>query len=181
MTTETPLQRFRRLRLELEIVVEYDELRERAGHDYGCGQRGRELRNRRRELELARYALAGECFTDDELEAPATADELERVLERIILPRLERARRQPRGDGTPPTIRTLETMLRRLELRLARVRRHEQRAAGVDELELAARELGIDLPARPGYCSCETPIMDAEHDAGCRRCGLPVDFTPVAA
>ena len=28
------------------------------------------------------------------------------------------------------------------------------------------------------YCQCETPIMDIEYDAGCRRCGLPVDFTP---
>ena len=28
------------------------------------------------------------------------------------------------------------------------------------------------------YCTCETPIMDIDHDAGCRRCGLPVDFTP---
>ena len=28
------------------------------------------------------------------------------------------------------------------------------------------------------YCTCETPVMDVEHDAGCRRCGLPVDFTP---
>lgn len=30
------------------------------------------------------------------------------------------------------------------------------------------------------YCKCESPIMDVEHDAGCRRCGLPVDFTPRA-
>jgi len=28
------------------------------------------------------------------------------------------------------------------------------------------------------YCTCESPIMDVEHDAGCRRCGLPVDFSP---
>jgi hypothetical protein len=28
------------------------------------------------------------------------------------------------------------------------------------------------------FCSCEAPVFDAEHDAGCRRCGLPVDFTP---
>jgi len=28
------------------------------------------------------------------------------------------------------------------------------------------------------YCQCESPIMDVEHDAGCRRCGLPVDFSP---
>jgi hypothetical protein len=28
------------------------------------------------------------------------------------------------------------------------------------------------------YCTCENPLMDVEHDAGCRRCGLPVDFSP---
>ena len=28
------------------------------------------------------------------------------------------------------------------------------------------------------YCRCDAPVMDVEHDAGCRRCGLPVDFTP---
>ena len=28
------------------------------------------------------------------------------------------------------------------------------------------------------YCECETPVMDVEHDAGCRRCGRPVDFSP---
>lgn len=31
---------------------------------------------------------------------------------------------------------------------------------------------------RPGYCRCETPVFDPEHDAGCRRCGLPIDFSP---
>jgi hypothetical protein len=34
------------------------------------------------------------------------------------------------------------------------------------------------MTARLGYCDCETPVMDIDHDAGCRRCGLPVDFTP---
>lgn len=36
-------------------------------------------------------------------------------------------------------------------------------------------------PGRPvtmNYCECETPIFDPEHDAGCRRCGLAIDFTP---
>jgi len=28
------------------------------------------------------------------------------------------------------------------------------------------------------YCECEAPVMDVEHDAGCRRCGRPVDFAP---
>lgn len=28
------------------------------------------------------------------------------------------------------------------------------------------------------YCKCETPIFDADHDEGCRRCGCPIDFTP---
>ena len=29
------------------------------------------------------------------------------------------------------------------------------------------------------YCTCESPYgFDPEHDAGCRRCGRPIDFTP---
>jgi len=28
------------------------------------------------------------------------------------------------------------------------------------------------------YCTCDSPVMDVEHDAGCRRCGRPVDFSP---
>ena len=30
------------------------------------------------------------------------------------------------------------------------------------------------------YCTCDSPLIDVEHDAGCRRCGLPVDFTAPA-
>jgi len=26
------------------------------------------------------------------------------------------------------------------------------------------------------YCECDAPVMDVEHDAGCRRCGRPVNF-----
>lgn len=30
------------------------------------------------------------------------------------------------------------------------------------------------------YCACETSLLDPEHDAACRRCGMPVDFsTPI--
>jgi hypothetical protein len=28
------------------------------------------------------------------------------------------------------------------------------------------------------YCGCESPIIDIDHDEGCRRCGLPVNFSP---
>jgi hypothetical protein len=34
---------------------------------------------------------------------------------------------------------------------------------------------------RSGYCACDEPLIDVEHDAGCRRCGLPVDFVVAAA
>lgn len=28
-------------------------------------------------------------------------------------------------------------------------------------------------------CACDSgPLIDVEHDAGCRRCGLPVNFAP---
>jgi hypothetical protein len=33
---------------------------------------------------------------------------------------------------------------------------------------------------REGYCQCETPIFDDTRDAACRRCALPIDFTPAA-
>jgi len=35
--------------------------------------------------------------------------------------------------------------------------------------------------AAAGYCACEAPAIDVEHDAGCRRCGRPVDFSPQRA
>lgn len=28
------------------------------------------------------------------------------------------------------------------------------------------------------YCTCESPIFDSDYDAGCRRCALPLNFTP---
>lgn len=28
------------------------------------------------------------------------------------------------------------------------------------------------------YCECESPRINPEHDAGCRRCGRPVYFGP---
>ena len=28
------------------------------------------------------------------------------------------------------------------------------------------------------YCVCGEPVMNPAVDAGCRRCGRPVDFTP---
>lgn len=28
------------------------------------------------------------------------------------------------------------------------------------------------------YCVCGEPVMNPMYDAGCRRCGRPVDFTP---
>jgi hypothetical protein len=36
----------------------------------------------------------------------------------------------------------------------------------------------MQAPSATPYCECETPVMDVEHDAGCRRCGRPVDFSP---
>ncbi|HZR80400.1 MAG TPA: hypothetical protein VFD92_04810 [Candidatus Binatia bacterium] len=30
------------------------------------------------------------------------------------------------------------------------------------------------------YCECETPLIDVDHDAGCRRCGCPVLFGATA-
>jgi hypothetical protein len=26
------------------------------------------------------------------------------------------------------------------------------------------------------YCRCDPPVIDVDHDAACRRCGLPVQY-----
>jgi hypothetical protein len=99
----------RRMQLVAEFAVlnAYDELRRRAGYDYGNGQRVAEL-NRRRRFLVSRGA--GELVDRDDLLEVLSAEELVDAFERVGRPRLERARRQPRGDGSPVTIRTWETL-----------------------------------------------------------------------
>jgi hypothetical protein len=50
--------------------------------------------------------------------------------------------------------------------------------AGYQDADLEMRELEDQANDPSSYCECDTPVMDIEHDAGCRRCGRPVNFTP---
>jgi hypothetical protein len=94
---------------ELEVLGAYDAMRERAGHDYGAGQRAAELIRRRRELEARGI--------DREEFGPVELAELERAWRRLAVPRYRRARADserflPHGTMTPSTRRTLETWRR---------------------------------------------------------------------
>ncbi len=100
---------------ELELLASYDAMRERAGFDYGCGHRARELRRRRRELE-ARGIDTREPDT-------VSLAELGEAWRRIAIPRYRRAlldaQRSSVASGrgtagllTPTARRTLETWRR---------------------------------------------------------------------
>lgn len=91
----------RKLLAELELLGAYDAMRERAGHDYGSGQRAGELIRRRRELEALGFDYSGADVSDAELEA---------AWRRVAVPRYRRALAPVERWGlTPSTRRTLET------------------------------------------------------------------------
>jgi hypothetical protein len=91
---------------ELELLASYDAMRERAGYDYGAGQRAGELRRRRLRLEARGI---------DRDDAPAVElAELEQAWRRIAVPRMRRLELEQYRADTPATRRTLETW-RRLE------------------------------------------------------------------
>ena len=98
---------------EYALLDLYDDLRVSAGHDYGAGQRVAELRRRRRLLE---ERGAFELVHTSDLWLELDPQELVDAFARVGRRRLERARRQPRGDGTPRTITTWE----RVESMIAR-------------------------------------------------------------
>lgn len=98
---------------ELVILEKFDELRERAGHDYGSGQRFAEISRRRRELDLDGSVLHhGEIV--------CSAAELADAFDRVGRPRLARAEDPGarRGFETPTSKRTVATW-RTLERRIA--------------------------------------------------------------
>lgn len=87
---------------ELAVLTEYDRVRQRRGHDFGCGQRGAELMRRRRALR-EKYGL-------DVYSALATVTlaELAQAWARVGAPRLRRAAGEDFRRETPSTRRTLE-------------------------------------------------------------------------
>lgn len=100
---------------EYAVLHRFDELRERAGHDYGSGQRGAELIRRRRALG---YASAFEVELVDELRL-LTAGEVLAAFRRVGDPRIERLELETYRKHTPASRRTLDTW-HRLELELER-------------------------------------------------------------
>lgn len=91
---------------ELLVLDRFDTLRSKAGHDYGAGQRARELRALRRELEGYGLRLAEEDRTVVE---PLTAGELLASFRRIASVKRDRIRREDYRRSTPATQRTLRT------------------------------------------------------------------------
>lgn len=108
----------RELAAEYHVLDTFDTWRSGAGHDYGSGQRGAELRRRRRVVPSTGPYL------------PFTADELAAAFERVGRPRLARAERDAAryANVAPTARRTIETW-RRLE------RRFTPRPVTADELD----------------------------------------------
>jgi hypothetical protein len=103
-TAKPTEEKRRRLIAELQILEWYDQLRQHAGHDFGSGQRWKELARRRREL--------GDVWSFDMNSSPV---ELEEAFERVGRPRLRRLERDierfvPAGYvANTPTARSIET------------------------------------------------------------------------
>lgn len=93
----------RELIAEREILDRFDTLRRSLGHDYGAGQRARELRNRERELDRL-----------DPLhnEPPVTDAEIVAAFERIAPARIARIDREDFRRSTPATKRTIQAWTR---------------------------------------------------------------------
>lgn len=96
---------------ELAVLEYFDSERRRAGHDYGAGQRIREIRRYRRELETMGelpigYGLAIESTSE------VTTDELASAFERVARPKIARIEAEDYRRSTPATKRTLGTWRR---------------------------------------------------------------------
>lgn len=140
---------------ELEILERYDAMRERAGYDYGSGQRGAELMRRRRELDV-------EAPVYGESRRGVTMQELAAAFERVGRPRMARVAKEGYRSNTPTTTRTRATWaklerlvaldaapsaggLGGLESRAAQANLDEKR----EVVAIGKAELGPDGIARP--------------------------------
>lgn len=92
-----------RLTAEVIVLEQYDRERRRAGHDYGNGQRARELTRYRRELRRN----GAEEWPEDHAATPA---ELVEAARRLIPPRLARIDAESYRKGTPATMRTMRVL-----------------------------------------------------------------------
>jgi hypothetical protein len=101
-----PERELRAKAADYRVLDRFDTLRSRAGHDYGAGQRTRELRNLRRELEGYGLRLAEE---DRTLVEPLTPAELRAAFDRVSAPKIARLEAEAYRAHTPATTRTRET------------------------------------------------------------------------
>jgi hypothetical protein len=108
----------RGLAAELVVLELYDDRRRLFGHDYGNGQRVRELNRRHRELEPCGMIVP-----------PLDAGELYAAYLRVGVPRLARARReQQRYGATSSNVRTIRAWERLARAFADRAYRELQRA-----------------------------------------------------
>lgn len=97
------------LAAERAVLHAFDLKRRAAGHDYGCGQRWRELVRRQRELESRCVTSSRSAY---ELERDASPAELLAAFERVARPRIRRIEAEDYRRSTPSTQRTLRTWRR---------------------------------------------------------------------
>lgn len=98
------MQDVKQLAAELALLREYDRIRTAARHDFGGGQRGKELGRRQRELESL-VAVGGPSAY--ELERDASREDLLAAFHRIGAPRLKRANGETWRVNTPSSQRTI--------------------------------------------------------------------------
>lgn len=107
---EQAVKAVRRARAELEVLEVLDQRRAAAGHDYGSGQRGKELQRRHRELARLEADAGHPWYLSDPPELGRTAEDLEAALERIVTPRERRLEREDFRRRTPSTRRTADAL-----------------------------------------------------------------------
>lgn len=94
---------------EAVVLDRFDTLRSSAGHDYGAGQRAKELRNVKRELSST-PATTVDYIVEKELGLELSAGELLAAFRRLAGPRRRRIiERESYRRSTPATQRTLRT------------------------------------------------------------------------
>jgi hypothetical protein len=109
----------RDLAAELAILTRYDGLRDLERHDYGGGQRRRELMRLERDLDAnlvsLAYSAAGVTLPESMLAragAPFTPAELRAAFERVGRPRIARIEREDYRRRTRATERTVRAWAR---------------------------------------------------------------------
>ena len=153
---------------ELQVLSLYDSERHYLGHDYGNGQRARELGRVRREHERAL-----ENVRVYRLEAHATAEQLTDAYRRLAV---ERTRRQARGSATPENALRAVTAWRAVAAELARIT-EARRALGLEPsrdeqmAQRAARRTEWETAGKPQHDCRDTLEQQLGGAYACAVCG----------